>query len=357
MTQSPWARDIDTPPAPTRPRQPELQRKRDDRLSQIDQLMRLSVWGNSQVDAYLYHVMDDFPDIDVHKHLFSSYSFRTIHSLVHNTVIRISKNEDCTAADLVLVVEGLIGEPLNDNNFATDAIQDCLNTCKDIKTEYDANNEWPCADHDAIYVTSLYGALMHFAANIQESIPNNHGYIHHSMVRMLADKADTASKNIRTGQLADEALEPRELATHDNIIQHGYRVLDQYLTDQLGKLRHVANNVKPQPTEAFETIALDMDCAGAYLKALHDGLNELCAAHEWIGVYEHLAYRNMCDTDPKSNAQLPLLDANSGIHAYLDDFIAANARTEVHPMDARVLYALFEGIKQSHPMPQPPHRG
>ena len=349
MTLSPWAQSNDVPHETTDHHQ--HQRHQEDRLSQVNQLMALSVWGNSQVSAYLYNVMDDFPDIDPHRHLYSSFSFRTIHDLAINTVTKAVKNKTCTATDLNIIVEGLIGGTPADEKFGEAAIKKCLSSTHNKRHEYNQNNEWPCADHDAQYIAALYADIMHFAADILEPLPNQYGYIHHSMVRTLASKSDNVVASLKAGATAQDAFEPRELGQHDNFIQDGYRRLNEHLENQLLKLRALAHNTRPQPSEDFAMIAMDIESAGAYLTTLHDGLSELCAAHEWVGVYEHLAYHNMQNHTADT---IPPIGSNCGIHAYLDDFIKANANVEIHPMDARVLAAIFTEIKQTHPTPRPP---
>lgn len=331
MTKSPWTFE-QTGNTQSNEERPETS---GDKLATINALMHLSVWGNSQVNAYLFNVIDDHPDVNSNRILFASSTFRSVHHIAMDATQHIALGKEPIEQSISRFIIGTNNQTPMDN-----FLEETISKIQSL----DKSNQ-------ALFTTQIYGYLMHLAARIFETHPLPNGYIHHSMVSMLGEKVDSGIAKISKGVLITESLEEVETANKVNFIQSGHQLLRQYLYSSLDTLVTIVKKTNPSAIEDFETTKTDAQVGYDFLNTLYDGVNELIASHEWPEIYEKIALENLqaahCTSEP-----IPVT-TNCGIQRFVSDVITYNAHLQIHPRDAQIMRTILDNIFKQHPLKKP----
>jgi hypothetical protein len=330
MVQSPWARDFSGPSIKQQERPKAIETDRYD-----DAVERVTIWGNSHINEYLFDVIAEFPDINAHLHLLSSRQYRTTHYHACDAVKDLLGGTSID--DALDTLSDNMGGTLTDVERA-----DALKTISDLIETQKSYGHFPSPQLDTRYVTSLYAVCMSLCADLLDPKANAPGFIHPAEIRNRAKKAQKAADDLLVKSDIDACLAQAELGTYDNFIQTGYRYLTTHIQTQLEKLRHHAPDILRSASEDFADTFCDIDACGNTLQMLQDILYDTISAHEWPEIYEYEAFETAMECN--SEEDLPNITPECGAKRFIKEFISANGDVVLTPRDAMIVASVFKDI-------------
>jgi len=330
MAQSPWARELSEP---STKQQEQSKAVETDRYA--DAVERVTIWGNSHINEYLYDVIAEFPDINPHLHLLSSRQYRTAHYHACDALKDLLGG--VSIDDALDTLSDNMGGALTDNQRV-----DALKTISDLIEIQKSYQDFPSPQIDTRYAISLYAVCMSLCANLLDPYANKSGFIHPAQIRDLANKAQSAADALLVKSEIDECLAQAELGTYDNFIQTGYRYLSTHIETQLEKLKHHAPDILRSAQHDFADTLCDLDACGSTMQMLQDILYETVAAHEWPEIYEYEAFEAAMECN--SDKDLPPMTPECGVKRFIKEFISANVEVVLTPRDAMVVASVFKDI-------------